>query len=341
MRTRLALMASLLALVLLSFAKVSPLAQTIKPGQMLGPLAPGGIVTMGLATDVKPGHSTTACTNTEARFPAAGMPAKAGVAKAADGTTITLPLTVNDGPFAVDLYNDCVGKGDNPEWEKQLQTVVIDPDGVEITGFIHADNYFELWVNGRFVGRDSIGMVPFNTAVVRFRARYPITYAIKAVDWESHPGIGMEYANFNIGDGGFIAYFSDGTRTDSTWRTETFYVAPLDDPSCVRVTAAGSRDSTFCSQGVRPNCAMDPNTCSALHFPIPMDWTAARFDDARWPMAVEWPAALVTDHPSYTRHAKVFNDARFIWTRNLRLDNLILARYTAKGPRTSAPRPAP
>jgi hypothetical protein len=234
----------------------------------------------------------------------------------------------------VDLYNDCTGTGDNPDWQQQLRTVVVDSDGVEITGFIHADNYFELWVNGRFIGRDAVGMVPFNTSVVRFRARYPITYAIRAVDWESHPGIGMEYANYNIGDGGFIAFFSDGTRTDAQWRAETFYVAPLDDPSCVRVTASGARDSTFCSQAVRPNCAMDPvKTCSALHFAQPANWTTPAFDTSSWPAAVEWPAALVTDHPSYTRHAQVFEDARFIWTRNLRLDNLVLARYTATGPR--------
>ena len=108
-------------------------------------------------------------------------------------------------------------------------------------------------------------------------------------------------------------------------------MAPLDDPSCVRVTADGGRDSTFCSQAVRPNCAMDPKTCSALHFPAPENWTSATFDDRRWPLAAEWPAALVTDHPSYTRHTKLFEEARFIWTKNLRLDNVVLARYTAKG----------
>jgi hypothetical protein len=32
-------------------------------------------------------------------------------------------------------------------------------------------------------------------------------------------------------------------------------------------------------------------------------------------------------------YTKLFGNAEFIWTRNLRLDNLVLARYTAKGPR--------
>ena len=331
MRMRLAAVVVAFGLVVLAFAVVAPLAQNVVPGQMLGPLAPGGIVTVGLAADVAPGHPTAKCTNPEARFPAAGMPANAGVSTAADGRRFTLPLAADDGPFAVDIYNDCTGKGDNPDWKNQLQTVVIDKDGVEITGFIHADNYFELWVNGRFVGRDSIGMVPFNTAVVRFRAKYPITYAIKAVDWESHPGIGMEYANFNIGDGGFIAHFSDGTRTGSDWRVETFYIAPLDDPSCVRATPTG-RDSTFCHQGWRPVCAQKPENCYALHFPIPDGWRSPGFNDANWTQATTWPPASVTADPSYTRVAQVFRNAEFIWTKNLRLDNLVLARYTAKGP---------
>jgi hypothetical protein len=309
-------------------------AQTVEPGKMMGTLAAGASVTTGLAPNPQPGHPTTSCSNPTAKFPAAGMPPRAGVVTSSDGKSWTVPIAVQDGPFAVDMYNDCTGQGDNPNWASQLQTVVIDKDGVEITGFIHADNYFELWVNGRFIARDSIAMVPFNTSVVRFRARYPITYAIRGIDWETHQGVGLEYPTFNIGDGGFIAYFSDGTRTGADWKAETFYVAPLDDPSCVRVLPTGARDSTFCAQAVRPTCATkDPNTCSALHFGVPPDWTAPRFDDSRWPNAVEWPAALVTDHISYTKNVKVFEDAAFIWTRNLRLDNEVLARYTAKGPR--------
>ena len=62
-----------------------------------------------------------------------------------------MPAAVNEGPVAVDVFDTCIGTGDNSNYASQLQTVVIDKDGVEITGFIHADNYFELYVNGRFV----------------------------------------------------------------------------------------------------------------------------------------------------------------------------------------------
>mgnify|MGYP003694648231 CR=1 FL=1 len=85
-----------------------------------------------------------------------------------DGRQWIVPAPVNEGPIAVDVFNNCTGTGDIPDYASQLKTVVIDEDGVEITGFIHADNYFELYVNGRFVARDSPPMTPFNTSVVRF-----------------------------------------------------------------------------------------------------------------------------------------------------------------------------
>ena len=66
------------------------------------------------------------------------------------------PRRSTKAPTAVDVFNNCTGPGDNPDYASQLKTVVIDKDGVEITGFIHADNYFELYVNGQFVARDSI-----------------------------------------------------------------------------------------------------------------------------------------------------------------------------------------
>jgi hypothetical protein len=176
-------------------------------------------------------------------------------------------------------------------------------------------------------------MTPFNSTVVRFRARYPMTYAIKAIDWETKYGLGMEYQAFNIGDGGVIAYFSDGNGTHADWRAETFYIAPLDDPGCVRL--AGGRDSSFCSQAVRPACAQkDPVTCRALHFPVPQEWALPSFDATAWPNAVIWRPVEVTGVPAYVNYRSMFADAEFIWTRSIRLDNLVLARYTAAGPRT-------
>jgi hypothetical protein len=259
-----------------------------------------------------------------------------GTVAAPDGSQWPVPSAVHEGLSAVDIYNDCTGPGDNPNYLSQLRTVVIDADGVDITGYIFADNYYELYVNGTFVARDAMGMTPFNSTAVRFRAKYPITYAIKAVDWETHPGVGMEYDQYNVGDGGFIARFSDGTVTGPAWKTETFYIAPLDDPSCVQTTRG--RDSSACpvqkrAGGNKAPCGLaDPKTCKALHFPVPANWMAPRFDDSAWPSATLYKAEEVTGAPGYVKYAPLFGNAQFIWTRNLLLDNLVLSRYVAQAP---------
>ena len=300
------------------------------------PVAPSGSVSTGFATDLTPVLAPGGCSNPKASVQPDVFPTKVGTVTSSDGKTWTVPGPVQEGSLAVDLYNDCTGTGDNPDWAEQLTTVVIDRDGVDITGYIFADNYYELYVNGRFVARDRLAMTPFNSTVVRFRANYPMTYAIKGIDWETRHGVGMEYQSFNIGDAGFLAYFSDGNGTHADWRAETFYIAPLDDPLCVR-TASG-RDSSFCSQAVRPSCAQkDPASCRALHFPVPADWVSPSFDAASWPRAVVWRPVEVTGVPAYVNYTKFFGDAEFIWTRNIRLDNLVLARYTARGPRKAAP----
>ena len=82
-----------------------------------------------------------------------------------------------------------------------------------------------------------------------------MTYAIKGIDWETKHGLGMEYQPFNIGDGGFIAYFSDGNGTHADWRAETFYIAPLDDPFCVRTQGDAIRASALRPCGRRAHRA--------------------------------------------------------------------------------------
>jgi hypothetical protein len=289
-----------------------------------------GVVTTGEVAGTACGTVISSCTS--------GLPINfnqqvCGTIAAPDGSRWPVPSAVFNGPAAVDVYNDCTGPGDNPNHLSQVKTVVIDPDGVEITGYIFADNYYELYVNGTFVARDGLGMTPFNSTVVRFRAKYPMTYAIKAVDWETHPGLGLEYDQYNVGDGGFIARFSDGTVTGPDWKVETFYIAPLGDPGCVKVTPTG-RDSSACPAekrqgGNKAPCGLaDPKTCKALHFPIPENWSSPSFNDREWTSATLYAPADVTGAPGYVKYAQLFGDAKFIWTRNLLLDNLVLSRYT-------------
>jgi len=140
----------------------------------------------------------------------------------------------------------------------------------------------------------------------------------------------MEYARNNVGDGGFIARFSDGTVTSAAWTALPFYIAPLDDTRCVDV--AGGRDASRCAD--RPVCAdNDPYaTCKALHFRVPENWAQPAFDDSSWPLATEYRASDVTTQPAYVDYARLFEPARFIWSRSLKLDNLVLARYTVHAP---------
>jgi hypothetical protein len=57
------------------------------------------------------------------------------------------------------------------------------------------------------------------------------------------------------------------------------------------------------------------------------------FDDRQWPQAIVWRPIEVSFFRAFVNYTKRFGDAEFIWTRNIRLDNLVLARYTARGPR--------
>ena len=113
----------------------------------------GGSVSTGFAADLRPSHGTERCANPKVNVQPDVFPTTTGTVKSSDGRTWLVPGPVHDGGFAVDLYNDCAGAGDNPDHGKQLQTVVIDPDGVEITGYIFADNYYERELSRGIQGR--------------------------------------------------------------------------------------------------------------------------------------------------------------------------------------------
>jgi hypothetical protein len=290
--------------------------------------AAGGHVSTGVAASGVNASSPTKCNAPGTQF----VEARVGMVVDDDGGTWAAPAAVNPGDTGTDLFNDCTGGGVNASYAAQLQTVVIDPDGVEITALIHGDNYFELYVNGTFVCRDPIAFTPFNSTACRFRAKYPITYALRAVDWEEHLGIGMEYGRYNVGDGGIVAHFSDGTLTDESWKAETFYLAPLDNLTCLKISPLGARDSSACS--IKPACATRARaaTCQAVHFAEPADWAAPEFSDAGWPAAKVYTRDQFGPKEAYTRFEREFGDGKFVWSGNIRIDNLVLLRKTVATP---------
>lgn len=300
-------------------------------GTDIGPSSPdnAGAITIGAAATGTNAGSPTRCNSSRSQF----TEARTGVVTDDSGKRWVVPAEVHLGDAGTDLYNDCTGTGVNRDYESQLRTVVIDPDGVEVTAFIHADNYFELYVNGAFVCRDPIAFTPFNSTTCRFRVKYPVTYALRGVDWEEHLGVGLEYDRMNVGDAGIVARFSDGTVTDETWKAEVFYTAPLDDPACVRLSPSGARDSSRCSS--RPSCASHSplTTCKALHFLEPPNWAAADFDDSAWPSATVYTREQFGPKEAYTSIERLFGGAKFVWSRNLFVDNLVLLRRRIDGPR--------
>jgi hypothetical protein len=266
---------------------------------------------------------------------------------AQDGTVITVPtvtaLQKGLGPRSHDLYNECervLPPNAAAASAAKVPVVEIDPDGEVITGYAVGDNYFEIYVNGRLVTVDNTPYTPFNYAIVKFKVKRPYTIAVLGVDWDEHLGLGMELFPssgpkqnpWHPGDGGFILKLSDGTVTDSTWKAQSFYIAPLNDPK--EVVERGMLHDTTRLGRVHPVAKKPPcqETCFAVHYPIPANWQSPRFNDRLWPRAYEYTDTDigVTNLPAYTRYPELFEGARWIWSLNLVFDNVVIARKTVR-----------
>jgi hypothetical protein len=263
-----------------------------------------------------------------------------GEVVAKDGAKITVPVANNyaTAPKLPDLYNECAGIRPKSLAEVDLNKVPIvevDKDGEVVTGFMVADNYFELYINGKLIGVDATPFTPFNSHVVRFRVKRPYTIAVLAQDWEDKLGLGMEVFMGNpwhSGDGGFVARFSDGTVTDSTWKAQAFYIAPLQHPDDV-VEYGNIHDTSHLGRthplAKLPTCR---EHCFAIHYPIPSGWMAPGFDDSPWPRAFEYldQEVGIRGVPGYWQYPQAFMGARWIWTISLVFDNTVLLRKTVR-----------
>ena len=265
-----------------------------------------------------------------------------------DGKKWTVPAQTNytnsDFPFATDLYNACEGIKYTTVKEalsnyNDSNTVTVDQEGEIFTAYIFADNYFEMYVNGVAVGKDKVPFTEFNSSIVKFKAKNPFTIAMKLVDWEEHLGVGCEAnrgKSFHAGDGGLVAVIKDSenhiiTTTNNNWKAQTFYTAPIVDLSCV-LEEGNYRYSKNCST----EGGQDGSAFYALHWELPTDWMLTDFDDSNWPNATTFTNQTigVDNKPSYTNFTSIFddpeNDAAFIWSTNVVLDNEVLVRHTVK-----------
>lgn len=174
---------------------------------------------------------------------------------------------------------------------------------------IYADNWFILYVNGELVAVDSIKFIPHNVILVDLLPAYPMTIAVMAKD-NADPKTGMEYANTNIGDGGFILKFGDGTVTNASWKARAFSRGPID---------------------------RDTKNPRVEQIPIPENWYAVDFDDHDWAPAREYTEAQVGPKQPFYQYD--FAGAKFIWTDDIELDNTVIFRRTVTRPPDGKSRP--
>ncbi|WOT03587.1 hypothetical protein [Shewanella youngdeokensis] len=236
---------------------------------------------------------------------------------------------------ASDLYEECANITPTSLADVDVTAVpvvTVDSDGDEITGYIFADNYFELYINGIFVAVDSVPFTPFNASIVKFKVNKPYTIAVKVIDWEENLGLGTENNRgkaYHPGDGGFIASFSDGTVTGSGWQAQTFYTAPIYDLNCLS-EAGGQRLSASCTvEGTDHG-----ENAFAAHWQTPNNWMNEQFDSTSWPQASLYSEDEigVNNKKSYMNFIDKFSGAgaSFIWSTNVVLDNEVILRYQVK-----------
>lgn len=263
----------------------------------------------------------------------------AGVGEVEDvnGKTWVVPAVTNftSAPISTDLHNECTGYRPDSLSHVNLNkvpVVEIDADGDVITGYIFADNYFELYINGIMVGVDSVPFTQFNSSVVKFKVKKPYSIAVKVVDWEENLGLGTESnrgKNYHPGDGGFIASFSDGTITSNDWQAQTYYTAPVYNLTCLTEKAQVRQSDTCTTQGTN-----DGANAYAVHWSTPNGWQAESFDASNWPSATTYTESVigVDNKNAYMNFREKFagSGAQFIWSTNVVLDNEVLLRYQVK-----------
>lgn len=178
-----------------------------------------------------------------------------------------------------------------------------------ISANMYADNWFMLYINGELVAVDSIKFIPHNVVSVDILPSYPMTIAVMAKD-NADPNTGMEYANTNIGDAGFVLKFGDGTVTNAKWKARAFSSGPV-----LRDTKNPRVENT----------------------PIPENWFAVDFDDSDWKTAKEYSEEQVDPKQPFFEHD--FQGARFIWTDDIELDNTVIFRHVVPSPPDGKTRP--
>ncbi len=174
--------------------------------------------------------------------------------------------------------------------------------GDTIKANVYADNSFKLYINGELIAVDSIQFMPHNVVSVDILPAYPMTIAVMAVD-NADPKTGMEYANSNIGDGGFILKLGDGTVSNEQWKAKKVSWGPIGG---------------------------DTKNPRVESIPMPKDWFAVDYDDSSWGNAKVYSEETIAPKGPFFEHD--FAGAKFIWSDDVLLDNVVLLRHVVEAP---------
>ncbi len=178
----------------------------------------------------------------------------------------------------------------------------------ELAGAVYADNWFQLYANGKLVATDPTEFKPHDVVHVRFEATYPLTLAILAKDY-CDERTGLEYDNTQIGDAGLIAKLGPHVLSGAQWKA--------------LVVAHGPIGRDMKNPRVRTS-------------PLPAGWNQPGFDDSQWPQASTFTRQRVRPNAAdFDRFD--WQGADFIWSEDLDLDNTVLFRVTIPSPPAAAP----
>ena len=203
------------------------------------------------------------------------------------------------------------------------------PETIDFTASVWADNWFALYVNGQLVGEDSVPitkMRSFNSDTITFRTTYPLTIALVSKDCIENDS-GLEYIGSffglvklggwftftqQIGDGGLIAQIAETesgkivAATSDQWRGLVIHKAPLN------------------SDSEKSRHPMED--CKSQISKEPVDWQTAGFDDSAWVTATEYTKEQIGARFGYNDVAWDAS-AKLIWTDDIKANNVILWRY--------------
>ncbi|MFN9601911.1 MAG: PEBP family protein [Planctomycetota bacterium] len=196
---------------------------------------------------------------------------------------------------------------------------------VSIHGDVWADNWFALYIGDKLLIEDSVSPTTersFNAESFTFKADYPIVLNFVVKDFKQDDS-GLEYIGTQkqqLGDGGFIAQFTDGSTgkllsaTDAKWKCMVLHHGPVEE-------ACASLESPVAGQG----------PCSFNTADEPLGWKSYAFSTDNWQQAKEYTESEVRPKDGYDR-VGWNKQAKLIWSDDLKKDNTILFRIVIEKP---------